>query len=237
MGFPATIESPDVTMQGTTALATDDHAQAHRVAGSAVIDIQTFLGTNAGTNVFKNYLSGWFPLAIVYTAGGQGTFQTIIASGTINNSVFGTPAITGGTASSQTLGTPVIDIINARTAGTGVIFGNSMLPAQGSLTDSAGGTLTADARAAQIYYSVMGTTAGNRTIGTPTNPSNYQQLSYAFKTSGSANGTLVWASVFRISQDMGTPTLGTGVSWNYYNWRYNAIDTKWDYIGQVLNLV
>ncbi len=245
--YPATIESPDVTMQGSTTLAGDDHALSHRVAGSAVIDVQTFLGTNSSTNVFSGYQAGWFPLAL-----NGGTPQIAIQHGTFPIAILGTPSITngayiGGTISSiiqnngtvnnGVYGTPSVDFIQARNAGTGIGFSQSIFPSEGTITDSAGGTFTVDARASQIYYSVMGTAAGNRTLGTPTNPSNYQQLTYAFKTSGSANGTLVFSSSFRISQDYGTPTLGTGVSWNYYTFRYNLIDTKWDFQGQQKNLI
>ncbi len=153
-----------------------------------------------------------------------------------NTGIFGTPSITGGTATSIVLGTPAIDVINARNSGTAVGFGASIYPSEGSLTDSAGGTLTANAQAAQIYYCVLGTAAGNRTIGTPTNLSAYQQLTYAFKSSGSANGTLVWASsIFRGTANAGV--LGTGTSWNYYGWRYNAIDSKLDFVGQSLTII
>lgn len=239
MAYPSTIDTFGGTAaQGTTLLASVDHALDHRSLGSAVGNIETTLGTNSGTSVLKNMTVGNFAARINNETFGSptvngGTLGTV----TINASTIGTPAITGGTGNAMTLGTPIIGTISVPGTIAALSFGAAIAPDIGTITDSAGGTLTVNAQAGQIYYSAMGTSAGNRTIGTPLNPTNYQQLTYAFKASGSANGTLVWASVFRISQDLGTPTLGTGTSWNYFNWRYNAIDSKWDFIGQVLNLV
>ena len=40
------------------------------------------------------------------------------------------------------------------------------IPGVGTIADSAGGTFTVNAQAAQVYYSAQGTAAGNRTFGT-----------------------------------------------------------------------
>lgn len=137
----------------------------------------------------------------------------------------------------ETLGTPTIGTITVPGTTTALGFSASIAPGVGTLTDSAGGTLTVNAQAGQVFYSAMGTSAGNRTLAAPLNPTGYQTLTYAFKASGSANGTLVWNAIFRFSQDSGTPALGTGTTWNYYGWRYNPIDTKWDFQGQSKNIV
>lgn len=162
-----------------------------------------------------------------------------ITGGALYNGVIGTSQITGGTASSITLGTPTI--LGGTISGSGTVtpisFGVSITPQYGTITDTAGGTFAVNAQAAQIYYSAQGTAAGNRTLSTPTNPTAGQPLTFAFKASGSANGTLVWGTAFRISQDAGTPTMGTGTSWNYFAWRYNGIDSKWDSMGNSKNLV
>lgn len=229
MSYPSTIDSPDTTMQGGSLLATNDHAANHRTLGSAIVAIENKVGVGSGSAAANQALIG--------NGAGQSSWTSTWNNATLGTPTVGTPAITGGTYSSGVFGTPSVDLISARNAGTGVGFSNSMFPAEGTITDSAGGTFTVDARAAQIYYCVLGTAAGNRTIATPTNLSPYQQITYAFKTSGSANGTLVWSSSFRISQDVGTPALGTGVGWNYYGWRYNAIDSKLDYVGQSKNLI
>lgn len=234
MAYPNTYDSfLGTTAQGTSALTSPDHALDHRTLGSALSSVEHTLGTNpGGTEILKNFVAGDFASRINSSNVLQQTLQ-----GTINNSILGTPTVTGGTATSITLGTPTADVINARNSGTALGFGNSIYPAEGTVADAAGGTLTVNAQAAQIYYCAMGTAAGNRTIGTPTNLSSYQQLTYAFKASGSANGTLVWAGIFRFSQDSGTPAIGTGTTWNYYGWRYNAIDSKLDFMGQSKNII
>jgi len=241
MAWPGDLGTISTAMVGTTRDDTastpdgsDDHALMHRKEGSILNALPSVFGTSNGTNVLRNIASASDSLAAINSGG---TLLELVTGGTANNMIFGSPSVTGGTYNSGIFGTPSVDIISARNGGTGVGFGNSIYPAEGTLVDVAGGTLTADARSAQIYYSVMGTAPGNRTISTPLNISSYQQLTYAFKTSGSANGTLVWGTIFRVSQDSGTPTLGTGVGWNYFAWRYNTIDSKFDFGGQSKNLV
>ena len=227
MAFPSTIDAPAGTAaQGGSLLTAPDHALDHRTLGSAVVAIENKLGLGAGSAALNQILVG----------GGSGTAQW---GTTWNQGNLGSPTATSGTLINTVLGTPSIDAINARNSGSAIIFRNSLTPNVGSLVDTAGGTLTPDAAASNYYISVMGTAAGNRTIGTPSNANvnSPELLTLGFKTSGSANGTLVWSGAFRISQDAGTPALGTGVSWNYFTWRYNIVDSKWDFLGQIKNLV
>ena len=201
--------------------------------------------------VLKNFLVGDFAARINSETQGsitinKGTLGTVLinnstySGGTVNGTVTNTNVITGGTINTFTMGTPTLiggTIVVSGTV-TPVQPGAALAPSVGTLTDSAGGTLTANAQASQIFYSAMGTTAGNRTIGTPKNPTDGEGLTYAFKSSGSANGTLVWDSgVFTFSQDIGTPSIGTGTSWNYYSWRYNGVASKWHYMGQSRNVI
>lgn len=253
--YPASPDTfPGTTAQGGSLLTAPDHAADHRLIGSSLNIIEnTVLGTTAGTSVLKQFATGDFAARI----NSSNVPQQLFSNGTINNPIIGTPAITGGTdtntvintptigtpnitggtATSMTLGTPTVDVIGARNSGTAIVFADSIAPQVGTIVDAAGGTYAVNAQANQIYYSVMGTSAGNRTIGTPSSPTPYQQLTYAFKSSGSANGTLVWTAIHRISQAVGTPVLGTGVGWNYFGWRYNPLDTKWDFVGQSITLV
>lgn len=139
MAFPSTIESPDITMQGTTTLAGDDHAQAHRVAGSAVIDIQNWLGTNSASNgLFNSYTAGQQPLPIK-----SGTLGTIISSGTINNGIFGSQSASGGTFTAPTLaglgtnsGTILNGVYNNPKTGTLINIGGLSLKDNGSVTQT-----------------------------------------------------------------------------------------------------
>lgn len=215
MTYPATIDAPPGTAaQGTTLLSVIDHALDHRTLGSAVISIETKVGVNSGSAANNQILVG--------VGAGSSTWGT-----TWNGANLGTP----------TLGSPIIGTVTVPGTVIGLGFSAAIAPGVGTITDNAGGTLTVNAQQGNIFYCVMGTAAGNRTIGTPLNPTGYQLLTYAFKASGSANGTLVWPSIFRLSQDTGTPALGTGSTWNYYGWRYNQIDTKYDFIGQSKNLI
>ncbi len=257
MAYPSTIDSY-TAVNGTTLLSTG-HADNHNVSGSAMITIETKLGIGAGTPAANQVLigsgagtSGWsgtWNAAILGTpavTGGTYTSGVVnnatvgtpaITGGTINSVVMGTPAVTGGTWNAATLGTPTIGTITVPGTVAPLSFSAAIAPVGGSLVDTAGTTWTVNAQAYQIYYSVLGTAAGNRTITTPLNPTAWQPLTFTFKASGSANGTLVWGTAFQISQDAGTPALGTSTSWNYFAWRYNPVSTKWDNQGNVKNLI
>ena len=238
---------------GTQTLDSPDHAAQHANANDTIEAIQDTVGTTAGTNVLKDFSAGEFPARV--NAGGT-IVQTLIG-GTINASVFGTPDVTGGTldsttinsatvgtpdvtggtASSITLGTPIMDAFT--TSGTTVssTAQRALAPTVGTLTDSAGGTITTNAPSAQLFELNLGTTAGNRTLAAPTNPTDGQLLTYRIKQNTGNTGTIVWDSVFRESSDISTPELGTESTFNYYGWRYNNTDTKWDFQGQSKNLI
>lgn len=275
MAYPSTIDS-FTNPVGTTQLSADDHAQQHRIEGSAAVALENKVGIGSGSAAANQILVG--------SGAGTSAWGSVwnlaqLGTATINNATVGTPRITGGTASAFLLGTSTLtagtingQIVNAGTLANGVYgtaqftggtlanaavgtptilggtiagsgtaaaisFGIAIAPNAGSLTDSAGGTFTVNAATAQVYFSVMGTNAGNRTLNTPANPTSWQPINYAYKASGSNNATLVWGTAFQISQDVGTPALGTSTSWNYFSWRYNPISTKWDFQGNSLNLI
>lgn len=254
--YPSSIQT-FTNPAGTSLLTSPDHGVLHTTVNDTLGSIQAVAGTTAGTSVLKNFAVGDFASRInssnVLQQALQGTINNsvigtpAITGGTINSFVAGTPtvtggaftnpAITGGTANGMVLGTPTIGTITVPGTVTALGFSAAIAPGVGTIVDSAGGTLTVNAQAAQIYYSAQGTAAGNRTIATPLNPVPYGLLTFAFRASGSANGTLVWGTVFRVSQDSGTPTLGTGTTWNYYGWRYNSIDSKYDFVGASKNLI
>lgn len=226
MSYPTDAGTLPTNMQGTTTLAdaTDDHALMHREIGSAVNALTVKVGLPAGTPALNQILVG--------SGAGTANWATVW-----NQANLGSPTLTGGTINNAILGTPTIGSIIIPGTVSALGFSAAIAPGVGTLTDVAGGTLTVNAQLGNIFYCAMGTGAGNRTIATPLNITGYQQLHYAFKASGSANGTLVWGTVFRISQDSGTPALGTGTTWNYYGWRYNVIDSKFDFMGQSKNII
>jgi hypothetical protein len=101
-----------------------EHLNSH---GSAVVAIQTTLGTNAGTSVLKDFTAGEF--AVARNAGG--TLRDTITFGTFNNAVLGTPTVSGGTFNAGVLGTPAITggtYTSPVLAGTPVLDGTSAIP-------------------------------------------------------------------------------------------------------------
>lgn len=239
--FPSGIQT-FTDPSGTNLLTSPDHAGMHTVENDTIVALQNNLGTNSGTSILKNFTSGNFAARQNQESFGSptitgGTFVGQIKNnGTIANGVYGTALYQGGTANGMVLGTPTIGTITIPGTVNALSFSAAIAPGVGTITDTVG-TLVVNAQQGNVFYSVQGTSAGNRTIGTPLNSTPYQQLTFAFKASGSTNGTLVWSSVFRMSQDIGTPAIGTGTSWNYYNWRYNAIDSLYDFMGMSTNLV
>ncbi len=243
MAYPSDITTFS-NPQGTTSLATDDHANQHRLAGSAIVALENKLGVGSGSaSVGKvlvgtgNGTSSWGSTVNNALLGTPTITSGTITLAVINTSTIGTPAITGGTANGLVLGTPTIGTITVPGTTTALGFSAAIAPGVGTITDVAGGTLTVNAQTGNIFYSALGTSAGNRTIATPLNLTGYQQLTYAFKASGSANGTVAWGTIFRFSQDIGTPAIGTGTTWNYYGWRYNPIDGRLDFQGQSKNII
>jgi len=241
--FPSSLDTY-TPVSGTTLLSTG-HAGLHNNDGSAIVSIESKLGVGASSATSGAVLLG--------SGAGTSAWSTVW-----NNGNFGSPSITGGTVAlalvngtpsfssgtetntlhiGGTFNNPVLGTPTSPGTTLPIVFGVGITPNAGSFIDTAGGTVTVNAATAQIYYTVMGTAAGNRTINTPSNLTAWQYLEYDFKASGSANGTLVWGTIFQISQDAGTPSLGTGTSWNKFSWRYNPVSTKLDFVGQITNLI
>lgn len=253
MSYPATIDAPGGTAsQGTSPLTSPDHALDHRTLGSAVIAIETTVGTTLGTNVLKAFAAGDFPVRMnnssILQHGLQGTFSNSLFSGTLTgqmqnngtvaNGVYGTALHQGGTMANTAIGTPTL-LGNGTIAMSGTVSpiqpGAALSPTVGTASDSAGGTITVNSQAAQLWEVNMGTAGGNRTIGTPQNPTDGQFLAYRLKQNTNNTGTVLWASVFRGTAQ--AAALGTQSTWNYYGWRYNATDTKWDFQGNSIALI
>lgn len=77
---------------GTSLLTSPDHAGQHSNANDAIEAIESTLGTTAGTAVLRNFTSGNFAARVNSSNVFQHTLQ-----GTLNNSIIGTPSLTGGT--------------------------------------------------------------------------------------------------------------------------------------------
>lgn len=249
--YPSSIQT-FTDPSGTSPLATGpDHAALHTTHNDTSEAVQAKIGVGSGTPVADRALIGsgngtsawtttWNNAIMGTPRITGGTVTSLIGTAQITGGTVTTALLSGGTLANAAIGTPTI--IGGTIAVNGTVIplsiGAALVPTTGTIVDVAGGTYTVNAQSAQIFYSVMGTAAGNRTIGTPTNLTAGQSLTYAFKASGSANGTLVWPTgIHRYSQDVGTPTLGTGTTWNYFSWRYNGIDSKLDFMGQSANVI
>jgi hypothetical protein len=234
MAYPSTIYT-QTDVAGTTSLSGDDHAARHNAVGDELVAIETALGTHSGTSVLKNFTAGKFAARTIGETFGTNTW----IGGTIGTTLIGTSTIQGGTANLVTLGTPTIVGGSVAISGTSVplTFGAGIVPTSNTYADTAGGTIVVNAQAGNMARIVFGTAAGNRTIGTPANPTSDQSLIIAIQASGSANGTIVWdAGAFNFS-DVGTPAIGSASTWNYFSWRYNTLGTAWDYMGQSINVM
>lgn len=179
MPFPGQYDSFDTSMQGTTLVAGDDHANNHRVAGSALGSIERVLGTTNGTQVLMNFAAGDFAARI----NSGGTLQQTLF-GTFNSGVLGTPAVTGGT-----LTNPVIS--------TGTATGGFSLSANGSITQTgAADHLTLTPGASKLVRS-----AALRQDGTTNTYKNNTVLlhGWGFIHSANAVGTITKGITFGIT--------------------------------------
>src|SRR3990167_6890992 len=113
------------TLPGTEASGLP-HATQHSDLNDAVESHEAVLGTNAGTSVLKHFAAGEFPVRATGVAAIGTLQQTLVGgsvsglTGTINNPVIGTPAITGGTATAISLN------------GGGVLVSGSVFTATGT---------------------------------------------------------------------------------------------------------
>lgn len=236
--YPGALDSL-INPAGTQTLDSPDHALQHTNANDAIEAAQVVVGTTAGTNVLKAFNAGDIPARLntsnVLQQVIQGTLGTSnVTGGTVSGAVL---SATVGTLNGLTLGTPIMDEFTTSATTTPTKSNRALAPTVGTITDVPSGTLASNAPSANIFELTLGTTAGNRTIAAPTNLTDGQSLTYRVKQNTNNTGTLVWNSVFRESTDVGTPTLGTESTFNYYGWRYNDTDTKLDFLGQSTNII
>ena len=231
--YPGTLDA-FTNPSGTQFLSSPDHSLQHSDINDAVEAIETAIGTTSGTSIAKLLTVGKFALP---SAGGTAT-TTSITSGTLSGVLIGTSTITGGTAGAVTLGTPIMDFFTSSGTSLPTKANRGFAPTVGTLSDSAAGTITPNAAIASVFEVTLGTTVGTRTIGTPANPTDGEAITLRVKQNAGVTGTLVFAPIFRFSTGTaGTPVLGTTLSaWNYYGFRYNQTDSKWDNLGGNQNI-
>ena len=205
MAYPSTITTfTDPT--GSSLLTSPDHAVLHTDINDTLEAVQTTVGTTAGTNVLKDFAAGQFP-ARVNTGG---TIIQALVGGTINNSIYGTPAITGGTATSTTLNANIIGTpaITGGTQTAPVIVTNSFGSAVYSGT--AAGTTTIDLSTGKRHLVNMPNSAGSVTLAVSNGVANSTYI-VEIKQGTAGLGTIGWFT--GITWVNNTPgTVGTAVS-------------------------
>lgn len=123
------------------------HSGLHGSINAAVEAIQAVVGTTAGTAIAMNFAAGDFAARI----NTSNVLQQAV-SGTLNNSIQGTPRITGGTASGFILGTSTVQ--------GGTVSGVAL---QGQITST--GTIGGGMIGTSLH---QGGTLANASIGTAT---------------------------------------------------------------------
>jgi hypothetical protein len=205
MAFPSTIDIfPGTAAQGTSLLTSPDHGLDHRTLGSALGTVEQVIGTTAGTYIAKNFVAGDFAARI----NSGGTLQQIL-TGTVNNSVMGSPTVTGGTINNVLLGTPNI---NGGTLGTALLQGGTISNplvttytiGSAAYSPAVSGTVTLDLTKTRHLINLPNT--GNVTISAPAYAVNTPFFIEALQgTTG--NGTIVWFATLKWSG--GTPPTQT----------------------------
>lgn len=140
-------------VDGTTLVASADHANMHNVVGSAV-------GTTNGTNVLMNFSAGKFA---VFNTGGTldaGVLGTpMVRGGTIGTALIGTSSIIGGTIGTALVGTSTI---TGGTVNTVDIRGFYTTPQSTTLAAAGNGTL--DINLSNEWRVTFGTGNGTLTV-------------------------------------------------------------------------
>lgn len=129
------------------------------------------------------------------------------------------------------------------TATTGVTF-----PTTGTLATRAGtetftnkritqriGTVTSSATPTPVgdsndMFTVTALAVGATFASPGGTPTDGQPLEIRVKDNGSAQ-TLAWNAIYRAGTDLALPTTTVAGKTAYYFFKYNAADTKWDYVG------
>jgi hypothetical protein len=120
---------------------------------------------------------------------------------------------------SSRTGQPVV----AAAMATPVVETAGVAPAVVSLTDAA--TVAIDASQGNDFRLTIG---GNRTIGTPANPANGQQIIFQITQGSGGSNSLTWSSGYEFSADLPQPTLSSAAGQtDLLGFIYNAAKSQW----------
>jgi hypothetical protein len=130
-----------------------------------------------------------------------------------------------GAAAAGAAGAAVLaDATPARAAQDGIVVPSGALaPAVVALTDAA--TIAVDASLGNDFRVTLG---GNRTMGTPANPANGEQIIFQVTQGSGGPFTLTWASGYEFSTALPQPTLSTTAGQtDLLGFVYNASTGTW----------
>lgn len=216
--YPGTLSSFS-NPSGSSPLNSPDHAAQHEDINDTMEAVQGVLGTTAGTSVLKDFSAGHFPVRV----NGSNVLQQIL-SGTLNNSVFGTPSITGGTVANSLVGTSTITggtisigegtlssvVINNPTIGTPALTGGTVANALIGTSQHTGGTVTG---AVIGTNSIVGGTISSALIGTSQHTGG--TVTGAVVGTNTITGGTISMSVGTLNNMvMGSPTVTSGTLTN-----------------------
>jgi hypothetical protein len=104
-----------------------------------------------------------------------------------------------------------------------------LAPSVVNVTDAA--TIAVDASAGNDFRVTI---AGNRTMGTPANPTNGQQIIFQVTQDSGGPFTLAWSSGYEFSANLPQPTLSTDAGQlDILAFTYNAAKGAWLFVGSV----
>jgi len=130
----------------------------------------------------------------------------------------------GGGALAATAARPASAAVQATTVEPGAVA-----PAVVNLTDAA--TIAVDASLGNDFRLTM---AGNRTMGTPANPSDGQQIIFQVTQGSGGPFSLNWASGYEFSAHLAQPTLSTAAGQtDLLDFIYNATKGAWLFVAFV----
>jgi hypothetical protein len=128
-----------------------------------------------------------------------------------------------GAASAGTIGAVLRGTVSPALAADTTVQSGAVAPAVVQLTDAV--MIAVDASLGNDFRVAI---AGNRTMGTPANPENGQQIIFQVTQGSGGPFTLTWASGYEFSSDLPQPALSTGAGQtDLLGFVYNGLRGTW----------